>query len=83
MSYFSIGLPMPRPWGPPSMMYSSCPPWAGWYGPRALPPMHFHPGWPGSAGGFDHGGYYIRDGHHGSVGQQQDKGGHMQENRIV
>jgi hypothetical protein len=32
------------------MMYPPCPPWAGWYGLWALPPMYFHPGWSGPAG---------------------------------
>jgi hypothetical protein len=58
-SYFSVGPPIPRPWGPPPMMYPPCLPWAGWYGPWTPPPMHFHPGWLGPAGGFGHGGYYI------------------------
>jgi hypothetical protein len=58
-SYFPIGPPMSGPWGPPPMMYPPCPPWAGWYGPRTPPPMHFHPGWSGPTQGFGHGGYYT------------------------
>jgi hypothetical protein len=59
--YFPIGLPMLRLWGPLSMMYPPCPPWAGWYGPWAPLPMHFHPGWSRLTEGFDHGGYYAGD----------------------
>jgi hypothetical protein len=57
--YFPIGRPMPRPWGPLSMMYLPCPPWAGWYRPWTLPLMHFHPGWLEPVKGFSHGGYYA------------------------
>jgi hypothetical protein len=60
--YFLIGPPMPRLWGPLPMLYPPFPTWAGWYGPWALPQVHFHPGWSGPAGGFDHGGYHLGDG---------------------
>jgi hypothetical protein len=40
--------------GPPLMMFLPCPPWAGWYGVWVPPPMHFHLGWSGPIGGFDH-----------------------------
>jgi hypothetical protein len=69
--------------GPPPMMYPPCPSRAGWYGPWAPPPMDFHPGWLGLAGGFDHMGYYIGDSHYGSVGQQQDIRTPRQENWMV
>jgi hypothetical protein len=65
------------------MMYPSCPPWAGWYGPWALPPMHFHLEWSGPASGCVHGAYYTGDDRYRSVGQQQDRRGHRQENRTV
>jgi hypothetical protein len=74
---------MPGPWGPPLMTYPPCLPWVGWYGPCAPPPMHFYPGWSRSTSGFDHGGYYIEDNHYGSVSQQHDRRGHMQENWTV
>jgi hypothetical protein len=69
--YFLVGPRMPRPWGPPLMMYLPCPR-AGWYRPWAPPPMHFHPGWSGSAEEFGHGGYYIGDSCYGHVSHQQD-----------
>jgi hypothetical protein len=53
--YFPIGPPMLGSWGPPPMMYPPCPPWEGWHGPWAAPPIHFHSGWSGPARGFDHG----------------------------
>jgi hypothetical protein len=71
--YFSVGPPMSGPWGPPSMMYPPCPPWARWYEPWAPPLMHFHLGWSGPAEGFGHGGYYAGDGRYRSVGRQQDR----------
>jgi hypothetical protein len=74
---------MPGPWGPPSMMFSPCPPWAGWYGPWVPPLMHFHPGWSGPAQGFGHGGYYARDGCYGHIGHQQGREASGQENRTV
>jgi hypothetical protein len=82
-SYFPIGPPMPRPWGPPSMVYPPCPPWAGWYGPWASSSMPFHPGRSGHAEGFGFGGFYAGDGHYGHVGHQQDRGAPRQENRTV
>jgi hypothetical protein len=81
--YFSIGPPMPGPWGPPPMMYPSCPPWTGWYGPSTLPLLHFHLGWSGLAEGFGHRGYYTGDGRYGSVGHQQDRKAQRQENWII
>jgi hypothetical protein len=74
---------MPRPWGPPLMMYLPCSPWVGWYGPWAPPSMHFHPGWSGPTQGFDHGGYYIGDGRYEHAGHQQDRRASGQENRTV
>jgi hypothetical protein len=68
--YFSIGPPMPRPWGPPPIMYPPYPPWVGWYGPWTPPPMPFHLGWPGPAGGFGHRGYQAGDSHYAGVDQQ-------------
>jgi hypothetical protein len=65
------------------MMYPSCPPWAGWYGPWTSPPMHFHPGWSGPAESFAHGGYCIGDGRYRSVGHQQDRKAPGQENQTV
>jgi hypothetical protein len=56
VSYFLVGPPMPRPWGPPPMMYPPCPPWTGWYELWVPPPMHFHPRWLGSTEDFSHGG---------------------------
>jgi hypothetical protein len=70
--YFPIGSPVLEPWGPLPMMYQSCPPQVGWYGPWASPPMHFHPGWSRSGEGFCHGGYCIRDDCYGDVDHQQD-----------
>jgi hypothetical protein len=61
------------PWGLPPMMYPPCPPWAGWYGPWTLSPMHFHPGWSGPAEDFGHGGYYTGDDCYGSVDHQHDR----------
>jgi hypothetical protein len=72
--YFLIGLPMPRPWGPPPMMYPPCPPWAGWYRPWTPPPMHFHPAWSGPTEGFAHGGYYTGDDCYGYVGYHRTGG---------
>jgi hypothetical protein len=46
-------------------------------------PMHFHPGWSEPVEGFDHEGYYIRDGCYGSVGHQQDRKTSRQENQTV
>jgi hypothetical protein len=74
---------MPGPWGPPSMMYSPCPPWAGWYGLWAPPPMHFYPEWSGPTQGFGHGGYYAEDGHYRYVGHQQDRRASGRENWTV
>jgi hypothetical protein len=54
-SYFSIGPPMPGPWGLPPMMFPPCPSWVGWYSPRVPPPMHFHLGWSEPTKGFGHG----------------------------
>jgi hypothetical protein len=59
------------------MMCPPYPTWVGWYGPWTLPPMHFHLGWPGPAGGFGHRGYH--DDHYGGVGQQQTR----QANRTI
>jgi hypothetical protein len=72
-SYFSVGSPMPVLWGPPSMMYQPCPPWAGWYGPWTPPLMHFYSGWSGPTQGFDHGGYYAGDDRYEHVGHQQGR----------
>jgi hypothetical protein len=83
MAYFLIGPPMPRPWGPPPMMYLPCPPWVRWYSPWTPPPMHFHPGWSGPAEGFSHGGYYTEDGRYGSVSHQQDRKSPRQDNQTV
>jgi hypothetical protein len=83
VTYFSVGPPMPGPWRPPSMMYPPCPPWVGWYGPWALPPMHFHPGWSGPSEGFGHICYNIGDNRYGSAGHQQDRRTLRQENRMV
>jgi hypothetical protein len=74
---------MPRPRGPPLMMYLSCPPWVGWYGPWTLPPMHFHLRWSGPIEHFGHRGYYIRDGRYMNVGHQQGRMASKQENRTV
>jgi hypothetical protein len=74
---------MPRPWGPPSMMYPPCPPWAGWYGQWAPPPVPFHPRWSGHAEGFGYGGSYVGDGCYGYVGHQQDTGAIGHENWTV
>jgi hypothetical protein len=71
MPYFPIGPPMPRPWGPSLMKYPPCSPWEGWYSPWTPPPMQFHLGWLGPAGGFCHRGYHIGDGHYRGVVQQQ------------
>jgi hypothetical protein len=65
------------------MMYPSCPPWTGWYGPSTLPLLHFHPGWSGLAEGFGHRGYYTGDGRYRSVGHQQDRKAPRQENWII
>jgi hypothetical protein len=81
--YFPIGLSMPRPWGPPSMMYPPCPPWAGWYRPWVPPLMHLHPGWSRPAEGFVHRGYYVGDGHYRYVGHQQDMRASGQENQTM
>jgi hypothetical protein len=72
MSYFSIRLPMPEPWGPPPMMYPPCPPWGGVvrYVDSAV---HFYPIWSGPAEGFDHRSYYTEDDRYGSVSHQQDR----------
>jgi hypothetical protein len=66
-----------------SVMYLSCPPWAGWYRPWMPPPMHFHLEWLVPARGFDHRGYYIEDGHYRSISRQKDRSGPRQENRMV
>jgi hypothetical protein len=42
--------------------------------------MHFHLGWLGPAGDFDHKGYRAGDGRYGSVGQQQYRMGSGQKN---
>jgi hypothetical protein len=34
-----------------------CPPWVEWCGPWAPLLMHFHTGWSGPVGDFDHGDY--------------------------
>jgi hypothetical protein len=65
------------------MMYPPCPPWAGWYGPWALPPMHFHSGWSGPTQGFGHEDYYAGDGRYEHVSHQQDRRSLGQENRTV
>jgi hypothetical protein len=57
--YYPVMPLMPGLWGPPSMMFTPCSPWAGWYGPWGLPPMHFHLGWLGHSRGFDLRGYYL------------------------
>jgi hypothetical protein len=69
MPYYMVGPPVLGLWGSPPMMFSPCPPWAGWYGPWAPPPIHFHPGWSGSVEGSDHGGYYLRDGRYSGFSQ--------------
>jgi hypothetical protein len=71
--HFPVGPPMPRPWGPPPMMFPPCPPWAGWYGPWVPSLMHFHPGWSGPAQGFSHRGYYTGDGWYEHIGYQQGR----------
>jgi hypothetical protein len=65
------------------MMYPPCPPWVGWYSLWTLPPMHFHPGWSGPAGGFGHGGFHAGDSCYGSIGHQQDRKALRQENWMV
>jgi hypothetical protein len=74
---------MPGPWGPPSMMYSPCLPWRGWYGPWAPSLMPFHPGWLGPAEGFSYGGCYPRDGRYRHVDHQHDSRILRQENQMV
>jgi hypothetical protein len=65
------------------MMYPPCHPWAGWYGPWALPPMPFHLGWSGPTKCFGYGDYNAGDGCYRCVGHQQDSGIPRQENRMV
>jgi hypothetical protein len=81
--FIPVEPPMHGPWGPPSMMYTPCPPWAGWYIPWALSSMPFHLGWLGPAEGFGYGGYYTGDDRYGHVGHQQDSRILRQENRMV
>jgi hypothetical protein len=66
--YFPVGPPMSGPWGPPPILYLPCPPWVGWYGPWALPPMPLHPGWLGPTGCFGFGGFYAGDDRYRHVG---------------
>jgi hypothetical protein len=73
MPYFPVGPPMLRLWGPPMMMYPSCPPWARWYGLWAPLPMHFHLGWSGPVEGFGQGGYYTGDDRYIYVSHHHDR----------
>jgi hypothetical protein len=74
---------MPRPWGPPPMMYLPYPPWAGWYGLWTPLPMHFHPRWSRPTEGFGCGGYYTGDDRYRSIDHQQGRKSPRQENRTV
>jgi hypothetical protein len=82
-AYLPVGPPMLGPWGPPSMMYPPCPPWAGWYGPWAPLLMHFHLGWSGPMEGFGHKGDYAGNGRYGYINHQQDMRASRQENQTV
>jgi hypothetical protein len=74
MHYFSVGPPIPGPWGPLLMMYPPYPPWVGWYGPWAPPSMLFHPRWSRPAEGFSYSGFYAGDDRYGYVSHKQDRG---------